>query len=241
MIEVVLSGPGKNALSSTLMQSLRGQLARAEGQPVLLRGEGDSFSAGLNFFELATLDAAGLDEFLAVLEDLLHELYMYPGPTVALVGGHAIAGGCLVAMCCDHRVCAADPRLKIGLNEVALGLQFPPPALALARRRISPHHLDEVILGARLYGPEEALRVGLVDEVAPAAEAVARARLAELARHPADAYAAAKRVLRSGVFDVDPARRRAEREAVLPAWTDPTLRARIAAFLEGRAKAKEAG
>ncbi len=103
MIDVVLSGPGKNALSSALMQSLRGQLARAEGQPVLVRGEGDAFSAG-PVFELATLDAAGLDEFLAVLEDLLHELYNYPGPTVALVSGHAIAGGCLVAMCCDHRV-----------------------------------------------------------------------------------------------------------------------------------------
>ncbi|MFY0538756.1 hypothetical protein [Nannocystis pusilla] len=48
MIDVVLSGPGKNALSSALMQSLRGQLARAEGQPVLVRGEGDAFSAGLN-------------------------------------------------------------------------------------------------------------------------------------------------------------------------------------------------
>lgn len=239
MIDVVLSGPGKNALSSALMQSLRGQLARAEGQPVLVRGEGDAFSAGLNFFELATLDAAGLDEFLAVLEDLLHELYNYPGPTVALVSGHAIAGGCLVAMCCDHRVCAADPRLKIGLNEVALGLHFPGTALALARRRVNPQSLDEVILGARLYGPEDALRVGLVDEVAAAAEAVARQRLAELASHPADAYGGAKRAIRGGVLDMDPAQRRAERAALLPHWTDPALRARIGAFLAAKAQAKK--
>ncbi|WAS92661.1 enoyl-CoA hydratase/isomerase family protein [Nannocystis punicea] len=239
MIDVVLSGPGKNALSSALMQSLRGQLARAEGQPVLLRGEGDAFSAGLNFFELATLDAAGLDEFLAVLEDLLHELYNYPGPTVALVSGHAIAGGCLVAMCCDHRVCAADPRLKIGLNEVALGLHFPATALALARKRVNPQSLDEVILGARLYDPQDALRVGLVDEVAAAAEAVARQRLTELASHPADAYSAAKRAIRGGVLDVDPAQRRAEREALLPHWSDPALRARIGAFLAAKAQAKK--
>ena len=218
MIDVVLSGPGKNALSSALMQSLRHQLARAEGQPVLVRGEGDAFSAGLNFFELATLDAAGLDEFLAVLEDLLHELYNYPGPTVALVSGHAIAGGCLVAMCCDHRVCAADPRLKIGLNEVALGLHFPGTALALARRRVNPQSLDEV---------------------AAAAEAVARQRLGELASHPADAYGAAKRAIRGGVLDMDPAQRRAEREALLPHWTDPALRARIGAFLAAKAQAKK--
>lgn len=236
MIDVVLSGPGKNALSTALMQSLREQLSRAEGRPVLLRGEGDVFSAGLNLVELATLDAAGLGTFLTVLEDLLYELYNYPGPTVALVGGHAIAGGCLVAMCCDHRVCAADPRLKIGLNEVALGLQFPDSALALARRRVNPQALDEVILGAQLHGPEAALRLGLVDEVAAAAEAVARQRLAVLASHPAEAYAAAKRALRLGVLDTDSAQRRAAREALMPAWTSPALRARIAGFLAAKAR-----
>lgn len=236
MIDVVLSGPGKNALSTALMQSVRAQLDRAEGRPVLLRGEGDAFSAGLNFLELATLDATGIGEFLAVLEDLLHELYNYPGPTVALVNGHAIAGGCLVMMCCDHRVCAADPRLKIGLNEVALGLQFPGAALALARRRVPAQALDEVILGGRLYAPQDALRVGLVDEVAAAAEAVARQRLTELAGHPAETYAAVKRTLRAGVLDVDQAQRRAEREALLPMWTGPELRARIAGFLAARKK-----
>ncbi|MFY0538757.1 enoyl-CoA hydratase-related protein [Nannocystis pusilla] len=156
-----------------------------------------------------------------------------------MVSGHAIAGGCLVAMCCDHRVCAADPRLKIGLNEVALGLHFPGTALALARRRVNPQSLDEVILGARLYAPEDALRVGLVDEVAAAAEAVARQRLSELASHPADAYGAAKRAIRGGVLDMDPAQRRAERAALLPHWTDPALRARIGAFLAAKAQAKK--
>lgn len=234
MIEVVLSGPGKNALSTALMLAVREQLDRAEGAPVLLRGEGDTFSAGLNLVEVGGLDAAGMDTFLTALEDLLHALYNYPGPTVALVAGHAIAGGCLVAMCCDHRVCADDPRLKIGLNEVALGLHFPPQVLALARRRLAPQAFDEAILGARLYGPQEALRVGYVDEVASDAAAVARARLEELARHPREAYLAAKRSIRGGVLDADVARRRAAREALLPVWTAPELRARIQGFLAAR-------
>lgn len=234
MIEVVLSGPGKNALSTAVMLSLIEQLDRAEGAPVLLRGAGDAFSAGLNLVEVGGLDAAGMDTFLTALEDLLYALYNYPGPTVAVVNGHAIAGGCLVAMCCDHRVCAAEPKLKIGLNEVALGLQFPPAVLALARRRLAPQAFDEAILGARLYGPQDALRVGYVDEVASDAEAVARARLAELARHPRDAYVAAKRAIRGGVLDADSAQRRAAREALLPVWTAPDLKARILGFLGGR-------
>ncbi len=69
---------------------------------------------------------------------------------------------------------------------------------------MNPQSLDEVILGARLYGPEDALRVGLVDEVAAAAEAVARQRLAELASYPADAYGAAKWAIRGGVLDIGP-------------------------------------
>lgn len=234
MIEIVLSGPGKNALSTAVMLALIEQLDRAEGAPVLLRGAGDAFSAGLNLVEVAGLDAAGMDTFLTALEDLLHALYNYPGPTVAAVNGHAIAGGCLVAMCCDHRVCAAEPTLKIGLNEVALGLQFPPAVLALARRRLAPQAFDEAILGARLYGPQEALRVGYVDEVASDVAAVAGVRLAELARHPRDAYAAAKRAIRAGVLDADSAQRRAAREALLPVWTRPDLKARILGFLGGR-------
>lgn len=234
MIDVVLSGPGKNALSTGVMQAVLDQLTRADGRPVLVHGEGDAFSAGLNFLEIAGLDADGMDGFLSTLEDLLYALYNYPGPTVALVNGHAIAGGCLVAMCCDHRVCAAEPKLKMGLNEVALGLRFPPPVLALARRRVAPQAFDEVILGARLYGPQEALRVGLVDEVATAAEAVARQRLAELARHPGEAYVAAKRAIRGGVLDADAATRAAARRALLPFWTAPELRAQIAAFLSER-------
>lgn len=234
MIEVVLSGPGKNALSTALMLAVREQLERAGGQPVLVRGEGDTFSAGLNLVEVVGLDGPGMDAFLTALEDMLHALYNYPGPTVALVAGHAIAGGCLVAMCCDHRVCADDPKIKIGLSEVALGLQFPPQVLALARRRLAPQAFDEAILGARLYGPRDALRVGYVDEVASDAAAVARARLEELTVHPRDAYVAAKRAIRGGVLDGDADRRRAERAALLPVWTAPELRARIAAFMSAR-------
>ena len=234
MHDVVLEGPGKNALSTAVMETALAALDRCAGAPILVRGAGDAFSAGLNLIEVAGLDLAGMDRFLSLLEELLWRLYNYPGPTVALVGGHAIAGGCLVAMCCDHRVCAADPGLKIGLNEVAIGLRFPAPVLALAARRVAPQCLDEVILGARLYGPEDARRVGLVDEVAAAAEAVARQRLEELARHPRDAYLDAKRALRAGVLEGDPERRRSARAALLPIWTSGELKAKIAGFLASR-------
>ena len=95
MHEVILEGPGKNALGSALMRKLLDALQHAAGEPVLLRGAGDAFCAGLNLKEMAGLDAAGMQRFLALLEDMVRMLYEYPGPTVAAVNGHAVAGGCV--------------------------------------------------------------------------------------------------------------------------------------------------
>src|SRR4051812_20766858 len=101
MVEITMSGPGKNALGTTMMIFLQEKLREAGGAPVLLTGAGDAFSAGLNLKEVASLDAAGMETFLRRLEALIEALYVYPGPVVALVNGHAIAGGCVLTLCCD--------------------------------------------------------------------------------------------------------------------------------------------
>src|SRR5260370_27283898 len=117
MREIVVRGPGKNALGTEMMGFLLAQLDAAAGKPILLTGEGDAFAAGLNLKEVARLDEAGMARFLEMLERVMCALYLYPGPTVALVNGHAIAGGCVLALCCDRRIACDEPRLKMGLNE----------------------------------------------------------------------------------------------------------------------------
>lgn len=232
MIEILLEGPGKNALSSTLMAGLRDRLAAAGGAPVLLTGAGEAFSAGLNLVEVAGFDDACMLTYLHLLEDTIAALFHYPGPVVAFVNGHAIAGGCVLALCCDVRVVAPRAEIKIGLTEVALGLRFPRGVLGLVRRRVAPHSLDEVVLGARVYGPEDAVRVGFVDEVGDLE--VARTRLAALAAHPADAYAFNKAEIRAGVLDEPSSARHTYLHDALPAWTSPEVRARLQAFLARR-------
>ncbi len=148
MREIKLSAPGKNAMSSELMHFVRRELQAAAGAPVLFVGEGDAFSAGLNLKEVGSLDAAGMAVFIDLLEDMVLELFTYPGPTVACVNGHAIAGGTVLALCCDHRVATSNENARIGLNEVAIGLHFPPRVLALAKNRIPKRHLEQVLLGA---------------------------------------------------------------------------------------------
>lgn len=226
MREIILDGPGKNALGSEMMAFIIDELAAADGEPVLLTGAGDAFSAGLNLKEVAGLDAPGMEGFLSRLEELIATLWAYPGPTVAAVNGHAIAGGCILMLCCDHRVVTSQPRAKLGLNEVALGLCFPPGIMHLVRSRVPRRHVHEVVLGARLVDAESALRLGLADELSDDVLQTARERLATLAAHPSPAYAAAKADLNLAVPD-RLAAESAFRLKTLPLWTSPELRERL--------------
>jgi enoyl-CoA hydratase len=231
MIDIVLDGPGKNALSSEMLAFLRARLDAAGGAPVRLTGAGDTFSAGLHLTEVAAFSAEAMATFLTNLDAHCAALYDYPGPTVAYMNGHAIAGGCVLALCCDYRVVADRDRIRIGLNEVALGVRFPPAILRIVMDRLPLRHRAEILLGAGLFGPADALRLGLVDEVAADADAASRARLEALAAHPAEAYAATKADIRRGVTAVSDEARRHFLEAVLPIWTSDRTRARIRAVL----------
>lgn len=231
MKTITLSGAGKNALSTSLMLQTLDEVRNANGAPILLTGSGDAFSAGLNLKEVASLDEAGMATFLGALEDLVRALYEYPAPIVAWINGHAIAGGCVLALCADLRVMTAREGARIGLNEVALGLRFPPVTLAMVRQRLTGPVLERVLLEAALYTADEARSLGLVDVLGEEPEA--RERLAKLASHPADAYAAAKLVLRPRI-EVPEAERRRFREETVPQWASPERREALRALLEKR-------
>ena len=229
MKTIRLEGPGKNSLSTELMQRMLASVREAGDAPLFVTGEGDAFSAGLNLKEIASLDVGGLAKFLGVLEDLVQALYEHPGPTVAWVNGHAIAGGCVMALCCDVRVMTARAGVRIGLNEVALGLQFPPRTYRMCADRVPAASLARVLLEAELYLAPEAIALGLVDVMGE--EVDARARLEKLASHPRAAYAAAKRAVR-GSLAVPVAEQRRFVSEVIPTWAAPELKARLRAVLD---------
>jgi len=227
---LTLSAPGRNALSSALMQRTRDEVRAAAGRPLLLSGADGVFSAGLNLKEVVGLDPPGMARFLGLLDDLIDALYEYPGPTVACVNGHAIAGGCMLALCCDLRIAADNPAARIGLNEVPLGLEFPPKLLELVRRRVPLQHIQRVVLEGALHDVHTAQQLGLIDAVATDAPAAARAALATLAAAPRVAYVATKRALR-GSLALSAEQRRTLTELIVPAWCAPEQKERIAAVL----------
>jgi Delta3-Delta2-enoyl-CoA isomerase len=234
MKEIVIESPARNALGIEVMRGLIAQIEGAGSQPILLRGAGSTFSAGLNLKQVAALDPPQMLDFLNTLETMLEKLYVHPAPVVACINGHAIAGGCVLALCADLRVASDDPEIRIGLNEVALGLEFPPKLLKIVKRRIPSHLRERLLLEAGLYAPQTALRLGLVDELATNVEAAARAALAALAAHPAGAYAATKTSLRPSIA-LDAEEEAAYRTHLVPAWCTPEVKERVRAVLNRRA------
>ena len=234
VVEVVLAGEGKTALSRRLMEATLSAIEAARGEPLLLRGDGDAFSAGLHLAEVASLEPDAMRSFLDVLTELAGALFHYRGPTVAAVNGHAIAGGLIVALMCDRRIATASPKARIGLNEVALGLRFPPRLLEMVRYRIPAHHHETVMLQGPLVPPDMALQLGMVDALAEEPVSAGREALLQLSRLPARAYADVKLDLRGQVGRPSPDNERRFLDDVLPVWTGPELKARIAAFLNKR-------
>lgn len=231
MKTILIDGPGKNALGTTRMRDLLAQLDAAGDEPLLLTGAGDAFSAGLDLKEVYEADLDRMRTFLVLLTDLTLRLFHHPAPTVAAVNGHAIAGGAILALACDHRV-GPTGRAAIGLNEVALGLRFPPRILDVLRNQIPVRHHHEVLLGAGLHDGANALRLGLVDELADDPVARGTALLEAWAAHPREAYTDAKRTLRAGVGAVDPENvERFERD-VLPVWCGQEIKDRVGGFLK---------
>lgn len=116
----------------------------------------------------------GLDLEIAVTtagfwEDSLFPLYRrfltYPMPTVALLNGHAFAGGAMLAMHHDYRVFTGRGRGYVCVNELDFGAPLPPPLSAIFRLKVAPHVYRELVLEARRYDAQAALEAGLVDAV----------------------------------------------------------------------------
>jgi enoyl-CoA hydratase len=175
-----------NAIGPPFLDGLDAAMdALGDARALVVVGVGSIFSAGLDLPRLIALDEREMQAFIARFSDVMLRLFALPLPVVAAVNGHAIAGGCVLALQADVRLCAERDGTKIGLNETALGIGLPSVVVETLRFRVPASSLVPLALEGRLVGPREAHALGLVDElVAPdalEARAVDRARAR---RHP---------------------------------------------------------
>ena len=198
-ISVLTMDDGKvNALDLGFFNQLDAALDEcAEDAGVVITGRPGMFSAGLNVKTMATLDNDGLTELLVQFGRTFLRVWLEPRPVVAAVTGHAIAGGTILAMACDHAV-AADGEYAWGLTETTIGFPLPQWIIQIARGNVAANFLDDLLLPGRTVLPEQAVAAGFADEVQPAEQVleVATAHARELAKLPRSTYAETKRRLR---------------------------------------------
>jgi enoyl-CoA hydratase len=201
---VRIDRPPANALVPQLAEegaAVMAQLREDEPGAVVLTGTGGVFSAGADLKLVPTLDADGQKAMVMGINRLATAWYGFPRPVVGAINGHAIAGGMVLAMCTDHRVGSTEG--KLGFTEVKAGVPYPAVAIGVVRAELEPRAVRDLVLSGRLVDPEEALRLGLVDELAEPGDVLDRALAVarERAALPAGAYGRIKRQLRGAFLD----------------------------------------
>lgn len=192
-----------NALSLAMSVAIAAALDRAtqDARVVVLRGRPGILCGG---FDLKVIRAGDLAARMAMVEAgmaLLGRLYLLPLPLVIACTGHAVAAGGLMLLTADVRI-GIRGDFRLGLNETAIGLSLPQLGLELARDRLVPGALTEATLRARLYAPDDAVRVGYLDTAEDAGAFDAAVALAAEALAPLDAnaFATTKQRLRQATL-----------------------------------------
>lgn len=233
---LTLDKPPANTIDEVLLTDLGAAIdaARADDtiRAVVLTGAGKFFSGGFDFGAPRRDDAEA-----ARINDLYRrvhlELLQLPKPTVAMVNGHAIAGGLVLVLACDYRL-GVEGDYRVGLNEVAVGAAFPRTAFEIVSLRLPHARTAELMLGAALYRANQALRLGIVDELFPAEQFTATVlqRATRLAAFPREAYAHAKAALIAETVRRSASETEEEARQTRAVWTTAESRAARAAQRE---------
>ena len=218
-----------NALDLDLLLAITAAMrAVDQARPVVITGSGSVFSAGVDLQRIVAGGPPYVREFLPALSDSFMAIFDHPGPVVAAVNGHAIAGGCVIAAACDVRLMS---RGTIGLAELSAGVPFPPVPMEIMRHAIGPA-LGHLVLTAALLDPAQAQSIGLIQHVCTAEvlleSAVDRAR--QMARTPAGVFSVSKRQLQQPARDRIAARS-GDEEAAVKMWSSDRTRDAIARYL----------
>jgi enoyl-CoA hydratase/carnithine racemase len=199
---------------------------------VILTGSGSSFSAGVDLFRVLKDGPDYGRRFLPVLDNLLRAALTLPKPVVAAINGHAIAGGCILASACDHRI-MVEGNGRIGIPELAVGVPFPALPLQIMSARLADGALRELVFTGRTVLIDEAKTLGLIDEKCPSGMLIDRATevARKLASIPAAAFALTKQAFYSPILERTT--QLAEMNArVVDAWLQPHTYETIRTYLD---------
>jgi Delta3-Delta2-enoyl-CoA isomerase len=240
--ELRLDRPPANALSPDLISALCQAVESAPGDGVralVLSGSPRMFSGGLDVPHLIQLDRPAIAATWRDFYAMMRALATSPVPIAAAVTGHAPAGGAVISLFCDYRV-MSEGDFKIGLNEVPVGIPLPPIIFKAMRRVVGSRQAERLCVRGLLISGDEALRVGLVDELAAPERVVERAVewCRSLLSLPPRAMATTRNLARADLAALFEEETGAEVDGVLEDWFSEETQRTLRELLERIGKRK---
>jgi enoyl-CoA hydratase/carnithine racemase len=224
-----------NAVNRQLISELTALLNRAKEDfsALVLTGNEKFFSIGLELPTVMAFDRPQLSAFFYAFQDMTHKLAKLPIPTVAAITGHAVAGGQIIALCCDMRVARSD-KAKLGLNESQLGVPVPYLADLLLKNIVGPQAARRLVYEGSLLEIEKALDLGLIDDICPLESVLKHAleKASQLAEVPAQAFAAIKASQLEDIETQYLSKVKARTEQFLDIWFSPEAQQRLASAIK---------
>ena len=236
---VTLRHPPANAMNLEFTEEIAAVFQRLghdrSVRSMVLTGQGKSFCAGVDLKALPDFDETYQRRMVNALNCAFHAVYSYPVPVVGAINGHAIAGGLVLALCCDWRIASKTPFLA-GLTEVKVGVPYPVAAMEVARHELRADVARQVVLFGENMASAVAVENGVFDEAVDGGELLqhALAKAEEFAALPQVAFARTKRQLRSGAIEAMEAAIAGE-EPLLDNWLSRETIAAAASVLAGKA------
>lgn len=159
----------RNAISQAMWSALPDAVQMIETdracRSVIVRGAGDVFSAGADISEFSTVYADGYSAgiYNDLIRDGLQALRDVARPTIALIDGICIGGGCSIAMACDLRF--ASEKASFAITPAKLGLAYSVDDTSRLIEKVGPSRAKEILFSGRRLGAAEALAIGLIDRL----------------------------------------------------------------------------
>lgn len=236
-----LDKPRGNAIDEPLCRELMKVVSELGSDPsvkgvLLASAHPKLFSPGLDLKTLQGYERPELERFLGVFAEVVWALYAFPRPVVAAISGHAIAGGCILALTADYRILRRGG-VKIGLNELRVGVPLPWSVTVLLRETLPGPALAEVALLGTSPSDEGALSLGLVHLLAgpEGFEEACLEKLRDFADRDPRAFSTTKSHLRRTALDAMRAREKETAQDFLDCWFSEATKGRIREIVDSLA------
>lgn len=236
---IVRLNQGKvNAINHQLLKEFRSIMrSLAEDDNVggvILTGQPNFFSAGLDVIEIYDFDNDQITAFFRDFAMLYIELAKFKKPLIAAITGHAPAGGAVIAMTCDYKVMAEGEKYKIGLNEILVNVPLSEDLIRGYVFWLGTGLANRYIMEGKLMSPTEALKVNFIDEIAPLSDVLSKAeqKMKALLQADPDIFQSIKYKLRKDWLAQIGQSADEAMEENLKIWWKPEIRSRMGAFVK---------